>query len=275
MRDLELGRVVRALRRRRGWRQQDCAARARVHRSTWSNLERGLIDRMSLGTLRVCLAVLEVRLELAPRWRGSDVDRLLDEGHAALQAAWKERLTLWGWHAQAEVSFNRYGDRGRVDLLAWHPPSRILLVVEIKTEIIDVQAMLGALDVKVRIAPFLVTQLGCPTPTVVIPALVVREGSTNRGRIARLRSLFSDFDLRGRGAVGWLRRPHQAPHQAPRQAPQQAPRQAPRGLLIFSDLRPAHTSRVTAVGSHRVRAKADFMSVDGPPRDGAAPARDA
>ncbi|HYN63296.1 MAG TPA: XRE family transcriptional regulator, partial [Candidatus Limnocylindrales bacterium] len=141
IRDIELGRIMRALRRRRGWRQQDCAVRARVHRSTWSLLERGHFDRLSIATLRRCLAVLEVRAEIVPSWRGADLSRLLDEAHAAHQSAWKARLERWGWQAWAEVSFNRFGDRGRIDLLAWKPGRRILLLIEVKTEIADAQAL--------------------------------------------------------------------------------------------------------------------------------------
>ncbi len=97
MRDLELGRVVRALRHRRGWRQTDAAGRARVHRSTWSRLERGQLDGMSVGVLRGCLAGLGVRLEMLPRLRGAELDRLVDEAHAALQSTWAARLARWQW----------------------------------------------------------------------------------------------------------------------------------------------------------------------------------
>jgi transcriptional regulator with XRE-family HTH domain len=170
MRDLELGRLVRTLRRRRGWRQVDCASRASVHRSTWSLWERGHVDRMSLAVLRACLDVLEIRLDLVPRWRGADLDRLRDEAHAGLEAAWKRRLERWGWQVSAEVSFNHYGDRGRVDLLAWHAVNRLLLVVEVRSEVADVQALLGALDVKIRVAP---------------PCLGARDSTECRLRIAK------------------------------------------------------------------------------------------
>ena len=112
MRDLVLGRLVRAVRRQRGWRQLDCAAAAEVHRSTWSRLELGNLDRLSLATLRACLAVVAVRLELAPRWRGGEADRLMDEDHAAMTAALHRRLDRWRWLVKEEVSFNHYGDRG-------------------------------------------------------------------------------------------------------------------------------------------------------------------
>lgn len=73
---------------------------------------------MTTQTLRRCLDALEVSLDLVPRWRGGGLDRLLDQDHAALQAAWADRLRRWKYDVRVETSFNHYGDRGRIDLLA-------------------------------------------------------------------------------------------------------------------------------------------------------------
>jgi transcriptional regulator with XRE-family HTH domain len=246
VRDLDLGRVVRALRRRRGWRQEDAALRAGVSRSTWSRIEAGHLDRLTFSVVRHCLAALEVRLELLPRWRGAELERLLDEGHAALQGAWKTRLEACGWHARAEVSFNRYGERGRMDLLAWHPSLRILLVVEVKTEIADAQALLGAMDAKVRLAPFVARGQGWYAPAVVVPALIVADESTNRRRMDRIQPLLTHLTRRGKAGISWLRRPQAAPG----------------GLLIFSILSPVHARNVRRVGAHRVRHRPGRLSVE-------------
>jgi transcriptional regulator with XRE-family HTH domain len=246
MRDLDLGRVLRALRRRRGWRQEDAAVRAGVDRSTWSRLEAGQLDRLTFATVRGCLAALEVRLDVQPRWRGADLERLLDEGHAALQAGWKERLERWGWQARAEVSYNRYGERGRIDLLAWYPTLRILLVVEIKTDVVDAQGLLGGLDAKARLAPFVARGLGWHNPTAVLPALVIADESTNRRRLDRIQPLFTHLTRRGKAGISWLRRPEASGG----------------GLLIFSILSPARARHVKRVGRHRVRVRHAQASVD-------------
>jgi transcriptional regulator with XRE-family HTH domain len=251
VRDLDLGRVLRALRRRRGWRQEDAAARAAVHRSTWSLIERGHLDHLTFETVRRCLEALEVRLDLLPRWRGAELDRLLDEEHATLQSAWKQRLERWAWAVVAEASFNEYGDRGRMDLLAWHPGRQILAVVEIKSEVADAQSLLGSLNVKVRVAPRVSLSLGWPPPTRVVPILIVRDSTTARDRVARLSPLFAAFARRGRAGVSWLRRPYGDCS----------------GVLIFSDLRGANGSRITRVGRHRVRLRRVIPSVM-PARDG-------
>lgn len=208
--------------------------------------------------MRACLAVLEVRLDLVARWRGGSLDRLRDAGHAALAAAWKRRLERWGWQVWVEVSFNHYGERGRVDLVAWHPIHRLLLVVEVKTEIADVQALLGGLDIKRRVAPAIARGLRIASVAGAVPLLVVADGTTNRERVRRLAPLFSLFTLRGREAVQWLRRPSAAPV----------------GMLVFTDLRFATGNSVTSVGPHRVRRRGGTPSVDAggqPVPDGARP----
>lgn len=154
-------------------------------------------------------------------------------------------MESWAWLAWVEVSYSRYGERGRVDLLAWLPHHGVLAVIEVKTEIVDVQAMLGTLDAKVRLGPFLAAELRLPRPSAVVPVLVVVDGSTNRDRVARLAPLFSRFDLRGRAATSWLRRPA-------------AP---PGGLLIFSDVRDVTGHSTTQGGSHRVRVGRSVPSV--------------
>lgn len=218
-----------------------------MHRSTWSNLERGRLGQMAVETVRRYLAVLEVTLDLVPRWRGSQLDRLMDENHARMQTAWKERLERWGWLVWAEVSYSYYGERGRADLVAWFAPLRILLIVEIKTELVDIQALLGGLDAKRRLAPVIARQLGLGAPALVVPVLLVSDGSTGRGRVRRFESLFSEFPRRGRSAVSWLRHPS---------------RELDGGLLVFSDLRAANGDRVKSVGSHRVRVSGRVASVD-------------
>jgi len=246
MREVEIGRVVRALRHRRRWRQQDLASRAGVHRSTISHIERGELDGVRNGTLQRVLAALEVRLVMRLDWRGPQLDRLLDAPHAALVAAWVGRLERWGWTVWVEVSFSWYGERGRIDLVAWHPAFRRLLITEIKTDMVDAQDLLGAMDVRTRLAPTIARQLGLPTPDMVVPAIIFREDRTVRRRVERLSALFGRYELRGRAAVSWLRRPQDAT----------------RGLLLFSDLSIAAGSRAMRPGAQRVRPARAAPSVE-------------
>jgi transcriptional regulator with XRE-family HTH domain len=214
-----LGRLTRVLRIRVSLTQAMLANRAGVGRQAVSLLERGQARRLRLGVLEAILGALDARLDLRALWNGPELDRLLDAGHAGLGASVKRRLERWGWLVRAEVSYSRYGERGRIDLLALHARSGVLLVVELKTELVDVQALLGSLDAKARLARTVAADLGWDARSVV-PAIVFVEHRTTRDRLARLDVLFDRYALRGRAALSWVRRPGPGP--------------VPSGLLWFT-----------------------------------------
>ena len=115
-------------------------------------IERGNLDGVTIGTLRKVCAALEVRLDMAPRWRGGDLDRLIHGRHAAMGSFLAERLRGEGWEVAPEVSFSLFGERGVIDLLAWHPPRKALLVIELKTELVNPNELLGLMDRRLRLA---------------------------------------------------------------------------------------------------------------------------
>lgn len=169
-------------------------------------IEEGQLERVSLSALRRIAGVLGVRLAWDAGYRGAELARLRDADHAAVAELLMRRLTALGWLVRAEISFNHYGERGRIDLLAFHPPTATLLVVEIKTVIADLQALLGGMDVKERVARQVGRSIGFRAGGVV-SALVVLESTTNRRRVAEHAALLSRFALRGRAAWAWLRSP--------------------------------------------------------------------
>ena len=112
-----------------------------------------------------------------------------------------------GWVLAPEVSFAIWAERGRVDILAWHPATRSLLIVELKTEIVDVQGLLGALDVKRRLARKIAAERGW-YPTSVGVWLVVAGSRTSRRRVAAHRTLLGAAFPDGRKALrAWLKEP--------------------------------------------------------------------
>lgn len=198
------------LRVRAALTQSMLATRAGVGRQAVSLLERGHARRLRLGVVEAVLGALDARLDLRLLWNGPELDRLIDAGHAALGSAVKRRLERWGWRVRVEVSYSRYGERGRIDLLAFHAATGVLLVVELKTELVDVQALLGSLDAKARLARHVAEGFGWDVRAVV-PAIVFAEHRTTRERLARVETLFDRYGLRGRAAITWLRRPTGAP----------------------------------------------------------------
>jgi transcriptional regulator with XRE-family HTH domain len=201
-----LGRIARMLRVRQRLTQVELARRAGVSRRAVATLERDGARRLPAGTVERILGFLGARVEFNVFWNGPELDRMLDAGHAALGAAVKRRLERWGWMVRVEVSYSRYGERGRIDLVAWHQETGLLLVVELKTDLVDVQALLGTLDAKSRLGRHVAEQLGWRVRAVV-PAIVFTEDRTTRYRLQRFATLFDRYSLRGRAAISWLRRP--------------------------------------------------------------------
>jgi len=110
-----------------------------------------------------------------------------------------------------EVSFNVYGERGSIDVLAFHPNARVVLVVEVKSAIGDIQATLMTLDRKARLAIRLVRERGWEAREVA-RLLVVRRGTTARRRIEEFEATFGvSFPERANAVRRWLRRPTRQP----------------------------------------------------------------
>jgi hypothetical protein len=59
-----------------------------------------------------------------------------------------------------EVSFSIFGERGVIDVLAWHAATRTILVIELKTVIADVNELIGNVDRKRRLAPRVAAERG-------------------------------------------------------------------------------------------------------------------
>lgn len=103
-----------------------------------------------------------------------------------------------------EVSFAIWGERGSIDLLAWHPPTRTLLVIEVKTELVDVGDLLSVMDRKVRLAPEIGAGRGW-RPRRVAALVAFAEGSTNRRHVAQHATLLrTAFPRDGRRMRRWM-----------------------------------------------------------------------
>jgi len=111
------------------------------------------VGALTIRTTRAIAAALEIGLQFEPRSRGPALDRLRDAGHAAAVEAVAAELARHGWDVLIEVGFSRYGERGSVDVIGWRATECALLIVEVKTSLVDLQATLGAIDRKRRIVP--------------------------------------------------------------------------------------------------------------------------
>jgi hypothetical protein len=132
----------------------------------------------------------------------------LSRSHSHLAESFASFMaTQPGWLTEPEVSFAVYGERGVVDQLAWNEAAAHLLVIELKTEFVDINAMLGTLDRKIRLA----RTIGATRQwraDLVSAWLIVAETHTNRRHAAQHSALLrSRFAMDGRALRKFLRNP--------------------------------------------------------------------
>lgn len=203
-----VGRILRALRHKKGWRQDDVALKTGLSQAIVSRLEQGLIEPLTVATLRKIASALGAQAVISIRWRGADLDRLLDEGHASLVGAVVELLTQAGWEVHPEVSYSIYGERGSIDVVGWHAASRTLLVVEVKTELVSLEETIRRMDVKIRLAPEIVAERFGWQPALRSHLLVLPSTSTQRRRVARHAAVLDlAVPVRGQELRAWVEAP--------------------------------------------------------------------
>jgi transcriptional regulator with XRE-family HTH domain len=207
MDDRTVGFVLRALRRRRGWRQSDLAARARVSQSTVSRVERGWLQDLTIRTLRLIFGALEAGAQVTPRWRGAELERLIDEDHSIVVDELVRRLERLGWSVEIEVTYAEFGERGSIDVLGLRPEVRAIVVVEVKTDLVSSEAVGRKLDEKARLAPGIVARRDGWTPTSVGRVLVM-PGTMRLRRLVERHPVIDRMLPAGSVALRqWLRQP--------------------------------------------------------------------
>jgi transcriptional regulator with XRE-family HTH domain len=208
MDNVRIGRAVRRLRHRRSWTQEDLASRSGQSQDLVSRVERGRVDGMPLRRIRAIAQALDAEVVVALRWRGGDLDHLMDEGHAALVGRVAALLEAEGWITRTEVSYSVYGERGSIDVLAWHEATRTLLVIEVKTELVSVEQTLRKHDEKVRLAGRVARERFGWQAKVTSRLLVLPDLSTPRRHVDRHGTVMrSAYPLRGSAIRAWLREP--------------------------------------------------------------------
>ena len=204
----DIGRLHRILRQRARLTQEELAARAGVARWKVVRLEANDLDHLRVRDIEACLGAVGARLTIDAYFRGAASDRLLDDLHAAIVGACVRALAPIGWETHVEISFNDYGDRGSIDLLAWHAQSHTLLILEIKSELAGIEGLLRPFDVKCRLAPGIAAKRFGWQARNVAKVLVLPSERTCRRQVERhadvLRAALpaSAADVRK-----WLRRP--------------------------------------------------------------------
>jgi hypothetical protein len=178
-----------------------------LSQSAISRIERGGASSLTVATVeRVALAV-GARLRLTIYADGEDLDRLLDADHAAIVEHVVRLLRTHGWEVAPETTFSAFGERGSIDVFAFHPPTGSLLVIEVKSSIHDVQGTLAGIDRKARLAEVVARDRGWRVRTVS-RWLVANGDSTTRRRVAAHEATFrAVLPMRGDELRRWLAAP--------------------------------------------------------------------
>jgi hypothetical protein len=206
---VRLGRLLRAIRMARGERLVDVSRRSGVSRSLVGRMELGDGLRTAIGDFDKVITSLGATWRVVVDWRGADLDQLVNAAHSAMH----ERIaTLFArlpdWQAIPEVSFSIFGERGVIDWLAWHPATRSLLIVEIKTALVDVQAVLAQVDRYLRLAARIAADQGW-RPVTVNVWVVFEDSNPNRRAVANHRLVIrAKLPSDGVAMRRWLRAPN-------------------------------------------------------------------
>lgn len=208
MDDIRIGALARAIRHRLGWTQRQLGDRIGLSQQLISLFERGRLDELTVRSARRIATALEITLPFEPRWRGGEGARLLDADHAALVNEIVATLQTAGWEVAVEYTFSHFGERGSVDIVGWHPGTRSLLLVEVKSRLLDTQATLATLDRKARLVPMLLARERGWAATSVGVVLAMPGLTANRSAVARQAATFGTaFPDRALKVRSWLRRP--------------------------------------------------------------------
>ena len=182
-----VGRDVAAARRRRGWTQEQVAARIGTSQSAISRLERGVAPLEVADLVRVAHALgVTPRVEL-----GRDpLDGPADAGHLAIQELLVRLARATAGAALVELPLG-IGDRARsVDVCVHRGVSGELIIEEAWNRIGDVGSGLRSFDRKLALATEAAVAFPIP-PRTVTGVWVVRATRANRELLATYPALFA------------------------------------------------------------------------------------
>lgn len=209
MDDIRVGRILRFLRRRRGWTQSRLAEQVGLSQQAISLIERGHSSTLAGRTVQEVFGALDARWEPVVSWRAGALDRLLDEDHSRLVAATASRLRQLGWAIEVEATYSTFGERGSIDVLAARADLGTVLSVEVKSEITTVEATLRKIDEKDRLVRRLICRDRFGFGPVSVGRLLVLPATDTTRRRMRASAIVLDAALPARGMTvrRWLTEP--------------------------------------------------------------------
>ena len=179
------------LRKTLGWTQAELGRRAHFSQSFVSRVERALRPDLTFADATRLLEAMGARLTFAvsaPFLADRELQR--DPAHARCSSYVAARLKRDGWLTATEIEVGGDRSRGWIDVLACHPAQRLLMVVEIKTEIRDLGAIERTLGWYEREAWVAARRLGWQ-PSTLVGCLFLLATEMNEARIGDNQAAFS------------------------------------------------------------------------------------
>jgi transcriptional regulator with XRE-family HTH domain len=200
-----IGLVIRTERRAIRWTQRELARRSGVPQSRISLIERGVVRSVRSDELDPLLGALGVEYWLGVRGPTHVDLRPVDLVHAKCSAYVDRRLRAAGWRVAREVEIGGGPrSRGWIDLLAYHPTRRLLLLIEVKTELLDLGAIERTIGWYEREAVAAAGRFGW-SPRQVVSALLVLDSTANDVAIRTAHDVLArSFPARARRLRGLL-----------------------------------------------------------------------
>ncbi len=173
-----------------GWSQRELSRRSGVPQSVISGIERRQVNDLRLSDVDRLMVALGIRYWLGVEPPTGFGRRQSDAIHARCSAFVDRRLRADGWLIEREVEIGGDRSRGWLDILAFHPASGMLLIIELKTELHDVGAIERSLNWYQREAWAAARRFGWH-PRKTITALLVLQSKENDDRISWSRAVFA------------------------------------------------------------------------------------
>jgi transcriptional regulator with XRE-family HTH domain len=213
---LAIAAAILQARRARRWTQRRLSAVSGVSQAMVSQVERAQVMDLPVATAIRLLNALDVRVELRLVAPTAVAAPVRDRAHARCVGYVARRLSNAGWLVATEVEVGDERRRGFIDLLAFHPTERILLVVEVKIDLDDIGAVDRQLSVYERCAWAAAHTLGW-RPRALTSALLLLVTDANDRRVTEHRSyLDRRFRIRASAFRALLADPHRPPERGDR-----------------------------------------------------------
>ncbi len=208
---IQIGADLRAARMERRFSLRALSARCGVSKSHIANLETGrraaspeLLDRITLALDAEAVFRVRRSVVLGAREAGSSAHASHDLAHARCVDAVRRGLERRGIDTALEQPVNVPGAHGWVDLLAFERIARRLIVVEVKTQLLDLGGLLRQVHVYARGSIGAARTLGWRPAEVLVVVVLLATRQNNDVVSANRSSLRQEFPVRGRAVVRTL-----------------------------------------------------------------------